>query len=175
MERAELEKKLEEIEWEDFEVKTCENKISKSSWETVSAFSNTSGGWLIFGIEQIGNKFDIKGLVNPEKIEQDFTTALRNHKFNRIIEPKCKKYEIDNKIILGFYIPAKNPKEKPIYFGNTQTNTFIRVGSGNQRATKEEIEAMHRNSSFEEKDNQVCEFGIEGLDINTIEKYRNIQ
>jgi len=173
MKKEELLKKIEGIEWEDLEFKTAINQVPKSSWDTVSAFSNTSGGWIIFGVKQIKKDFIIEGVKNPEKIEQDFTTTLRNNKFNKIIETKCIKYDFEKKIVLAFYIPAKSSNEKPIYFNNNQHNTFIRVGSGDQRATLEEIKAMHRNSSFEEKDNEICDFGIESLDEKTIQGYRN--
>ncbi|MDD2589548.1 MAG: ATP-binding protein [Fermentimonas sp.] len=69
MTKAELITRITEIEWEDFEVKTAASEIPKSSWETVSAFANTNGGWLIFGIKQIGNSFEITGVNNAEKIE----------------------------------------------------------------------------------------------------------
>lgn len=44
MTRDELLQRLQEIEWEDFECKLAKSELSKSVWETVSAFSNTSGG-----------------------------------------------------------------------------------------------------------------------------------
>ena len=42
MNKRELIKKLNDIEWEDFEVKEAHLEIPKNSWETVSAFSNIS-------------------------------------------------------------------------------------------------------------------------------------
>ena len=174
MNKQELIERLQDIEWEDFEVKEAKSEIPKNSWESVSAFCNTAGGWLIFGVKQVGKNFEIVGVKNAEKIEQDFLSVLRSKdKFNRIIEVKCKKYNFEGKIVLGFYIFQKNPKERPVYFGNSQNNTFIRVGSGDQRATKEEINSMHRNSSFEEKDNELCDFGIEGIDEKSFESYKN--
>jgi len=62
MKKSELIEKLEDIEWEDFEVKEAKSEIPKSSWETVSAFSNTAGGWLIFGISKKGRSYDITGV-----------------------------------------------------------------------------------------------------------------
>lgn len=44
MTKGELIDKITELEWEDFEVKKAESSVPKSSWETVSAFSNSSGG-----------------------------------------------------------------------------------------------------------------------------------
>ena len=173
MNKQELIKKLQDIEWEDFEVKEAKSEVPKSSWESVSAFSNTNGGWLIFGVRKEGKKYFIQGVKTPDKVEQNFTTVLRNKsKFNKIIEVKCKKYNFDEKIVLGFYIPKKHAREKPIYF-NDLRNTFIRTGSGDQRATQEEIDAFYRNSSFEEKDQELTSFGLKDLDKETVKQYRN--
>jgi ATP-dependent DNA helicase RecG len=49
MTKQELINKLQDIEWEDFEVKQARNEVPKNTWETVSAFSNTAGGWIVFG------------------------------------------------------------------------------------------------------------------------------
>src|SRR3989338_5274535 len=173
MNKQELIEKLQDIEWEDFEVKEAKSEIPKNAWESVSAFANTAGGWLVFGVKKEGKKYFIQGVKTPDKVEQDFTTVLRNKsKFNKIIDIKCKKYNFEEKVVLGFYIAKKHSREKPIYF-NDPKNTFIRTGSGNQRATQEEIDAFYRNSSFEEKDQELTSFELKDLDKSTIEQYRN--
>lgn len=106
MDQKKLLEKLEELEWEDFEVKEARNSIPKNSFETVSAFANTNGGWLVFGVKQSGKKFEITGVEDPEKIEQDFTTVLRGEKFNQKIQVSSKRYDVDGKRILAFYVPA---------------------------------------------------------------------
>jgi len=173
MDKAELIQKLEDIEWEDFEVKEAKLEIPKNAWATVSAFSNTAGGWLIFGVSKIVKFYNILGVSNPEKIEQDFTTILRNGtKFNRKITVKSRKYNFNGKTVLAFYISQQSPREKPVYF-NSQKNTFIRTASGDQRATQEEIESFYRNSSYGEKDKEISKYHLEDLDKTSIEKYRN--
>ncbi len=47
MTKEELLQRLTDIEWDDFEVKEAQNKMPNNVWETVSAFSNTSGGWIV--------------------------------------------------------------------------------------------------------------------------------
>lgn len=172
MTKDDLIKRLQDIEWEDFEIKSCKSKLSTKVWETVSAFSNTAGGWLIFGVEQKFGQYIFSGVDKPEELEQNFTTVLRGEKFNRKIETKGKKYNFNGVTILSFYIPQKTPKERPVYFGS-QYNTYIRSGSGDQRATKEEIEAMYRNSSFVDKDSELLSWGMEAIDQETLRKYRN--
>ena len=55
--KTELIQKLNDIEWEDFEVKLAVGGVPKSVWESISAFSNTSGGWIIFGVEELNKSF----------------------------------------------------------------------------------------------------------------------
>lgn len=87
MEREELIKRLKDIEWDDFEVKEARNELPKNIWETVSAFSNTSGGWIVLGIRQNGKSFSVHGVDNAEKLEQDFLGTLRSQKFNIRLSP----------------------------------------------------------------------------------------
>ncbi|MFA6923851.1 MAG: RNA-binding domain-containing protein [Bacteroidales bacterium] len=169
MNKSELIEKLSDIEWEDFEVKEAKSEVPKNSWETVSAFSNTAGGWLVFGVKQSGKHFEITGVDNIEKVENDFITTLRSGKFNVIITPSCKRYKFDKKNVLAFYFPIS--EKRPVYF-NSQSNTFIRTGSGDQRATKEEIDAMFRNQSYGTKDKELTKYTIKDLHKSSLESYR---
>ena len=107
MTKEELLSRLNGIEWNDFEIKEAKNEVPKSAWETVSAFSNSYGGWIVFGVKEKrgGGKstYDIQGVDQPEKIEQDFVTVLRSHaKFNQRISVQAAKFEIDGKIVFAF-------------------------------------------------------------------------
>jgi ATP-dependent DNA helicase RecG len=171
MNKQELIKRLQDIEWQDFEAKEAKFEVPKSAWETVSAFANTAGGWLIFDVAKNGKEYIAVGVDNPEKVEQDFLTVLRGDKFNRRIKVDAKKYTIDGKTILAFFIPSLHAKDKPLYF-NALANTFIRTGSGDQRATKDEVDALYRNSSFDKKDEQLTRYKFEDLDKETVASYR---
>lgn len=153
MNKTEFIDKLADLEWEDFEVKEAKAEVPKSSWETVSAFANSSGGWLVFGVKQSGKSFEIQGVTNPEKIEQDFLNTIRGDKFNVNLVPKSQKYTFDGKTVIAFYIPASN--KKPVYF-NLQANTYIRRGSADNKATKEEIDAMYRDQTFGTKSSEMA-------------------
>jgi ATP-dependent DNA helicase RecG len=126
MTEEELIQKLTSLEWEDFEVKVAKSELPKSVWETVSAFSNTSGGWIVLGVKEKGNNFEIVGVRNPEKLEQDFLNTLRGTKFNVFIGTKQEVYQFEDKTVLAFYVSVN--KSKPVYYNN-QGNTFIRRGS----------------------------------------------
>ena len=172
MTKEELLLKLSEIEWDDFECKAAQDKIPEDVWATVSSFSNTSGGWIVFGIAQHGKQFDIQGVNNGEKMESDFLNTLRGgQKFNMRILAKGQKYNFDGKLVLAFFVPSS--LIKPIYYGNP-INTFIRTGSGDRRATETEVMAIMRDQAFGSKSEQVVEdTGIEDLNKGSLETYRN--
>lgn len=126
MNKEELLSRLKDIEWDDFEVKASKENLPKDVWSTVSAFSNTSGGWLVLGIEQKGKTFHVQGIGNPEKIESDFLNIIRSgQKLNHILSVKSFKYNIEGATVLAFYIPSS--EAKPIYV-NSVRNTYIRTG-----------------------------------------------
>jgi len=171
MTKTELIAKLDDLEWEDFEVKEAKAALPKSCWETVSAFSNTSGGWLVFGIKEIGNNYQIQGVTNAEKIEQDFLNTLRGEKFNVFVATKQQRYTIDGKTVLAFYIPVS--AQKPVYY-NTQANTFIRRSSSDQKARKNEIDAFYRDQTFGTKTSELApKTSRADIDTTSLRQYRD--
>ena len=172
MTKEELLLRIKNIEWDDFECKEALEKLPNNVWESVSAFSNTSGGWIVFGVKQQGKKFLVQGVNNGEKTESDFLNTLRNgQKFNFRLYPKAYKYDIDGHLVLAFYIPSS--PVKPIYYGSP-INTYIRSGSGDRQANEMEIAAMMRDQAFGSKSEMIVEgTSIDDLNISSIEDYRN--
>lgn len=114
MTKEELLTRLNDIEWDDFEVKEASGGLPKSMWETVSAFSNTARGWIILGVKERktenGSEFIVNGVANPEQMEQDIVTTLRSRtKFSAPLSCKALKYKIDDKDVLVFEIPLSPP------------------------------------------------------------------
>jgi len=164
MNKQQLLEHLQDIEWDNFEVKTAKTDVPKDVWETVSAFSNTSGGWIVFGVSQKKKAFEIVGVDDPEKLENDMLTTLRSKtKFNIKLSPLATRYKIDGKNILAFYIPSSDIK--PVYFNGVQ-NTFIRTGSGDQQASEFEINALYRDQAF----GSMSEKTVEGTSANSLNK-----
>ena len=94
MTKVELVAKLKDVEWDDFEAKEAASELPKSVWETVSAFSNASGGWIVLGVKQTGKKFEIVGVKNPEKVESDFLNTVRGgQKLSQRISVTAKKHK----------------------------------------------------------------------------------
>jgi len=75
---SKVEIKIDNIEWYrvendlpeiNFEVKEAKSEVPKTAWETVSAFSNTAGGWIVFGVKKTGKEYfgNFGKLMNEQK------------------------------------------------------------------------------------------------------------
>src|ERR1700722_16555370 len=75
----------------DLEAKRCEGGIPDSLWETVSAFANTRGGWIVLGIEDNG---DVCGVKDPPAIIKHLFDEGRNpKKINREVWTEADIFE----------------------------------------------------------------------------------
>jgi len=92
-------------EWDDVEFKKAQRGVPETAYETVSSFSNTSGGWLVFGIVDNGGRHEIAGVRDVDKVQNDFLSALRaDNKVNHDIQVESKLINVEGKIVLAFRI-----------------------------------------------------------------------
>ena len=153
MEKAELIERLKGYEWNDVEFKRAQGGVPDSAYETVSAFSNTEGGWLVFGIRDGAGGHEIVGVLEVDKVQNDFLSVLRSgQKLNRIIAVDERLIEADGKALLAFHVPEARRQDKPIYLGGDIRKSFIRRGAGDERCTQPEIERLLRDAADERYD-----------------------
>ncbi|MFW5639733.1 MAG: helix-turn-helix domain-containing protein [Thermodesulfobacteriota bacterium] len=137
------------------------NGVPEDAYKTVSAFANTAGGWLIFGIKEGKGTVSVSGVEEVDKIQNDFLSCLRaGGKVSRSIDTRGDLHEIDGKVVLAFYIPELSRKEKPAYLKGDPRESYIRRGGCDERCTQKELERFLRDAAEEPYDSQV----IEGLD-----------
>lgn len=146
-------------------------------WETVSAFSNTAGGWIVLGVKETKNEngintYSIVGVPNVEKTEQEIAGVLRSvSKFNVPILANVRRFVFEDKTVLAYWIPASDCK--PVFINNNLNNTYLRVGSADQRATDIEISILLREKTFGSKSEmRVPGTTLGDLSVSSIETYR---
>lgn len=144
----ELKVRLKQLEWRDVEFKEATFAIPNAAFDTVSAFSNTSGGWLVFGIQDKNGKFEIKGVVNPDDLQNGFIGTLRSKgKFSCAIAFKEDRLHDGGNTVLVFYIPEVPRTSKPVFIDGRMDQTFVRKGGTTQRCNKDEIDAFMRDAA----------------------------
>jgi ATP-dependent DNA helicase RecG len=170
----ELKTRLNDIEWNDAEFKEAKHEVPKSAYETVSALANTSGGWLIFGVRQAEGAFEICGVADPERIQNDFLSALHaDNKVNHDVRVKEKLIKHDGKTVLAFYIPESARVDKPIYLNGDIRRSFVRRGGGDYQCSLNEIGRFLRDASTERWDGGVFNFPLkEAFNPGSLKWYR---
>lgn len=174
MDFSELTERLNSCEWNDIEFKKSQKGVSESAYETVSAFSNTAGGHLVFGVQETNGNYDIVGVLEVDKVQNDFLSTLRTgDKLNRIITPKENIVNSDGKTLLIFYIPEARRQDKPVYLKRDIRQSYIRRGGCDERCTKTEIERFLREAADERYDGQTLDFDPEHcFDADVLKWYR---
>ncbi|HLA80351.1 MAG TPA: ATP-binding protein, partial [Thermoleophilia bacterium] len=136
MTKDELIARLGKYEWNDLECKKAQRGVPDDAYESVSAFANTAGGYLVFGIKDTRGSLEIVGVIEVDKVQNDFLSCLRTgDKLNRVIAAQEDAVEHDDKALLVFYIPESRRGEKPVYLNGDIRKSFIRRGGGDEHCT----------------------------------------
>lgn len=161
MDRDELVNRLTRYEWSDIEFKEARTAAPKAAYETVSAFANTAGGWLVFGVRDRGGAFEVVGVVEVNKVQGEFLSTLRSGgKVSRTVSVAEDLVETDGKTLLVFHVPESPRHEKPVYLDGDLRRSFIRRGGCDERCTPEEIGRFLRDAARDRYDDQP----LDGLD-----------
>ncbi|WP_300668496.1 RNA-binding domain-containing protein [Desulfoluna sp.] len=158
MTKDELIDRLNGYEWKDFECKKAQKSVSKDAYSTVTAFANTEGGWLIFGVVEKGTSFEVVGVKEVDQVQNDFLSTLRSReKINREISVEAEQLNIDDKVVLAFYIPEASRYDKPVYLKGNPKESYIRRGAGDEKCTQSELERFLRDANQECYDGQLLQ------------------
>jgi ATP-dependent DNA helicase RecG len=156
MNEQELLDLLSQHEWKDVEFKEARRAVSKSVYETVSAFANTEGGHLVFGIKEGDDGVEVVGVIDVDKVQNDFITTVRQKsKINQIIDIKEDLHKINDKDVLVFYVPEISREYKPVYLNENISKSYVRKGACDVKCSQDEINRMLRDASVTRYDSEV--------------------
>lgn len=155
----ELEKLLKLKEGSNIELKKARNQIPKSFWETYSAFANTDGGIVIFGVDE--NSEEVLGVSDAYKLRDDLFNNLNNPNKvseNIITNKDIKVVELDNGLqILIITIPEAPYNLKPIYLNGNPIEAYERLGEGDRKLSSEKYKALIVGAK-KETDNELLNY-----------------
>lgn len=151
----ELRQRLSEIEWRDIEFKKAQRGVPHEAYSTVSAFANTGGGHIVFGVGQADGQFEIVGVLEPDKVQNDFLSVLRGgEKLSCVISAEESCITADGKTVLAFFIPEVRRDLKPVHLNRELRESFIRRGGGDEHCTAEEIKRFIRDADARSYDSE---------------------
>jgi len=133
------------------EYKSCEKEISNSVFETISAFSNRYGGYILLGVKDNGNINGID-LKFVSKMKKDFVSSLNNPlRFSPTLFLSFEEAEIEGKTILWCYVP---PNSQVVMFGG---KIYDRAEDGDMDITRnsEMVAQIHRRKAADYSERKI--------------------
>lgn len=149
MNREKILEMIQELNEKQNETICIETKTAKAGkpekyYDTISSFSNTIGGIILFGVEEKKHKnkttFEIVGVYDANDLQKNITN-LCSTEFEPVIRPKINIVNINNKNIVAVRIDALNQRNKPCYYKpkGMHNGSYVRVGDRDDNMTEYEI------------------------------------
>ncbi|OKH52450.1 transcriptional regulator [Calothrix sp. HK-06] len=176
----ELEKLLQYIdigEDQETEFKSASGGLPNDIWETVSAFANTDGGYIVLGVSENKSGLLITGTNKPNVLLKNFWNNHNNSQ--KLSSPICSNsdvqvLEVEAQNLVIITVPKATRTQRPVYINNNpMTGTFKRNFEGDYRCTPEEVRQMLRDAANQPQDIQILEgFNLTDLDSETLKAFR---
>ena len=128
-------------------------ELPRSLWETLSAFANARGGWLVLGVSEdmATGRLTPIGVQEPERLIRDLWDALRQQQMlrpNLLTEQDVYTIWQDQAAVVVVRVPAAPLELRPVYVGpDPWTGTYVRRGQGDHRCTPAQVRRMMERAS----------------------------
>jgi len=175
MNRDELLARLRGFEWRDLEVKQAQKGMPAGVYETVSAFANTSGGHVVFGVKEANKRFEVVGVIEVDKVQNEFLTGLRSpDTISYAVDVKESFVDDEGRTVLVFFIPEAPRQAKPVHLKRNVSLSFVRKGACDHKCTPEEIGRFLRNAGKARFDGQLVDRSLTScFDVPSLRWYRD--
>lgn len=161
MTREELLERLQSIEWDDIEFKEASWAVPKSALSSVSAFANTTGGYLVFGIKEANGTFTVSGVIEADKVQNDFLGQVRDrNKISILLPIESTLHALDDSKVIVFYIPEAGRSEKPVFLDRNPKKAFIRRGGRDDTCTPDELMRFMRDAAADRYDAEPLDLDV---------------
>ena len=158
-------------ETDRIEIKTANVSFPKKCYDTISSFSNKSGGLIIFGLSENDN-FKTEGVYDVNDLQKHISDLCTDSMMPSI-RPEIISFDFEGKTIVAVKIPEINQKLKPCYYKpkGLKGGSYIRVGDKDDLMTDYEIYALQSYNEHICEDKRQAFATIKDLDIDKICKY----
>lgn len=159
----------------DIELKKAKKGLPESFWESYSSFANTTGGLIVFGVNEAFPDNEIVGVEDSQKIVADLWNLLSNESkvsYRTVNNQDVTTIVVDDKTVILIKVNEAPNNVKPVYINGKIDNTWIRTGDGDRKAKKEEIASMLRNAKPEMDSLPIDGCTLDDLDIDSIKQFK---
>lgn len=174
MTKEELLNRLKSVEWDDIEFKKASREAPRYALRSVSAFANTKGGHLVFGVSEANGTFTITGVIEVDKVQSELWGKIRDDKKISVRLPVvCDLHEFTEGAVICFHIPEATRKEKPVYLNGDLKQSYVRRGASNYLCSRNELMRFLRDAGNTEYDSELLDLDPETFfDKSALKLYR---
>ena len=176
MTQDELIELLRRHEWRDVEFKEAQRRVPRDAYETVSAFANTEGGHLVFGVRKSGQEMEIVGVLDVDKVQNEFLSTLRQRdKISAGIDVVEELHRQDDSDLLIFYVPEVHRSRKPVFLNGDIRRAFLRSGGSDVRCSDHERDRFLIDAAAQRPDGHPVDFNPStAFDADSVRWYRSV-
>jgi len=156
-------------------------EVGESVMETLCAYANEphlDGGYLLLGVsecdDQTERKYCVVGVDNPDKLQRDIADQCAT-RFNKILRPEFVVGTLENKTVIGIFMPEVPAGDKPIFFKKVglPKGAYRRIGSTNQKCSDDDLQVLYQQGLRRSYDETVVPDSLlTDLDEEAINEYR---
>ncbi|KFI97350.1 ATP-binding protein [Bifidobacterium stellenboschense] len=123
------------------EVKECARRISSTITDTLSAFSNGSGGWIILGLSERNGFTPVEGF-NARAMQEALSQACE--KMTPVVRPVIVTCPFEGANLVFARIDEMIPRDKPCFITERGPygGSYIRTGDGDRHMTSYEVDRL---------------------------------
>ena len=163
---------------QEIEFKAADGGLPRSVWETVSAFANTDGGYIVLGVKEHDGIFSVDGVRKPETLLKTFWDSHNNPQ--KLSQPVCDAADVgvlsvENQRLVCIHVPRVGRQQRPVYINsNPFIGTYKRNYEGDYRCSETEVRQMLRDAGDDPLDGLILDgFDLNDLDPESLAAYRN--
>ncbi len=160
------------METVEIEAKTAEKDVPKKCYDTISAFANTRGGIIIFGINE-ENNFKEQAIYNGNDIQKKIA-SLCTDSMEPKLRPQFLSLEYNNVPLLAVKIDEIPQSQKPCYYkpAGIKNGSYVRVGDSDFPITDYELYCYQSyKDNIQEDLRPIKRASLEDLDQEKISSY----
>lgn len=171
---------LNQTECDDIEFKSAAGGFPSSFWDTYSAFANTDGGTIVFGVKESEGRFALNGLTKEQidRYKKDFWNNVNNRSTiscNLMNENDVKEANYKGYRFLLFFVPRASKELRPVFRTTDPYNgTYKRNYEGDYRCSRREVSRMFADADEQHpSDCRILKnYTIDDIDMETVQAYR---
>ena len=171
-----------ESESDEVEYKLAEGGFPDEFWKTYSAFANSKGGIIVFGVKERKNDFIFEGIPankigTYKKAFWDNANNPQKVSLNLLSDTDLIDFTFEGNHFLAFRIPAAIRVQRPVYItSNPFDNTYKRNYEGDYKCTREEVRRMLADADLTvQPDSRILDgYSMDDFDLNSIRQYKQL-